>query len=72
MTTLADNRQQRTQILESLQEREKATCTELQQSLNKANEEVHRLRKEKDMNNRNYSEALKKVKEFRILLQEAQ
>ena len=50
LTTLAEDRQQRIQTLESLLEREKATSTELQQNLNKANEELHRLRKEKEMN----------------------
>ena len=54
LTTLAEDRQQRIQILESLLEHEKATSTELQQSLNKANEELHQLRKEKEMNDRNY------------------
>ena len=40
--------------------------------MNKANKEVHRLRKEKEMNDRNYSEAFEKVKKFRILFQLAQ
>ena len=69
LTTLAEDRQQRVQTLESLLEHEKATITELQQSLSKANEELLQLRKEKDMNDHNYSEALEKVKEFRILYQ---
>ena len=47
LTTLAEDRQQRIQILESLLKREKVTCTELQQSLNKANEDVHRGKKKR-------------------------
>ena len=41
LTTLVEDRQQRSQTLESLLECEKATSIELQQSLNKANEELH-------------------------------
>ena len=67
LATLVEDRQQMIQTLESLLKREKTACTELQQKLNKANEELLRLRKEKDMNDWNYSEALKKVKEFRVL-----
>ena len=72
LITLARDRMQRIQTLESLLECEKATSTEIQQSLNKANEELHQLRKEKEMNDQNYSEALEKVKEFRILYQQEQ
>ena len=66
LTTLAEDKQKRIQTLESLLEREKATCTELQQSLNKANKELYRLRKEKEMNDRNYSEALEKVRSLEL------
>ena len=72
MTTLAEDRQQRIQTLESLLECEKNNCTELQQKLNKANEELLRLRKEKDMSNQNHSEALDKVREFRVLFQQSE
>ena len=72
MTTLANDRQQRIQTLESLLECEKNNCTELQQKLNKANEELLRLRKEKDMSNQNYSEALDNMKEFRVLFQQSE
>ena len=61
MTTLAEDRQQRIQTLESLLECKKTNCIELQQKLNKANEELLRLCKEKDMSDQNYLE--KKVKE---------
>ena len=71
MTTLVEHRQQRIQTLESLLECEKVNYTELQQKLNKANEDLLRLKKEKDMSNQNYSEALDKVKEFRILYQQS-
>ena len=70
MTTLAEGRQQIIQTLESLLEYEKTNCIELQQKINEANEELLRLRKEKDMFNQNYSEVLDKVKEFRILFQQ--
>ena len=40
LAILAEDRQQRIQTLESLLEREKATITELQQGLNKANKEL--------------------------------
>ena len=50
LTTLAEHRQQRIQTLESLLEHVKTTSIELQQSLNKVNEELCRLRKEKEMN----------------------
>ena len=45
LTTLAKDRQQRIQTLESLLEREKAISTELQQGFNNANEELLWLRK---------------------------
>ena len=47
LTILAEDRQQRIQKLESLLERKKATYTELQQSLNKANEELYRAKERK-------------------------
>ena len=72
LTILVEDRMQRIQTLESLLEHEKATSTELQQSLNKANEDLHLLTKAKEMNDWNYFEAFEKVKEFKILSQQAQ
>ena len=72
LTTLAEDRQLRIQSLVSLLEHEKTINTKLQQSLNKANKELLRLKKEKDMHDQNYSEALGKVKEFRILYHQSQ
>ena len=62
MTTLAEDKQQRIQTLESLLECEKNNCTELHQKLNAANEELLRLKREKEMSDQNYSEALDKVR----------
>ena len=56
-------------MLESLLERERAACAKLQQNLNTTNDELVRLRKEKDTHDQNYSEALEKVREFRVLFQ---
>ena len=72
LTILAEDRPQRIQTLESLLECERTTSTKLQQNRNKANEELHRLTKEKEMNDRSCSEAIKKVEEFRLLSQQAQ
>ena len=72
LINLAEDRLQRIQILESLLEHERTTSAELQQSLNKANEELQRLTKEKEMNDWSCSEAFKKVEEFRILSYQAQ
>ena len=69
LNTLAEDRQQRIQMLESLLERERAACAKLQQNLNTTNDELVRLRQEKDMHDQNYSEALEKVREFRVLFQ---
>ena len=67
LITLTEDRLQRIQTLESLLERKRTTSAELQQSLNKANEELQRLTKEKKMNDQSFSEAFKKVEEFRNL-----
>ena len=72
MTTLAEDRQQRIQTLESLLECEKNNCTELHQKLNVANEDLFRLKRKKEMSDQNYSEALDKVKEFRALYQQSE
>ena len=72
MTTIVEDRQQQIQTLESLLEREKIIYTELPQKMNKADEELLRLRREKDMSNQNYPEALGKIREFKILYERAQ
>ena len=54
-------------MLESLLERKKTINNELQQNLSKANDELLRLKREKDMHDLNYKEALEKIKEFRVL-----
>ena len=59
-------------MLESLLERERTACANLQQNLKTANDELVQLRQEKAMHNQNYSEALEKVKELRALFQQAQ
>ena len=72
LTTLAEDRLQRIQTLKSLLECERTTSAELQQNLNKANEELHWLINKKEMNNRSCSEVFKKVEKFKILSQQAQ
>ena len=72
LTTLAKDKLQRIQTLESLLERERTTSAELQQSLNKANEELQRLIKEKEMNDWSCLKAFKKFEEFKILSHQAQ
>ena len=64
---LAKERLDKIQSLESQLEKKKATSTQLQQNLNKANEELQQLKKEKESNDRNCSNALKKVKELKML-----
>ena len=51
---------------------EKVISTKLYQNLNKANEELQWLRKEKEMNQRNCSDAFQKVEEFRVLYNKSQ
>ena len=51
---------------------EKTISAKLQHNLSKANEELQRLRKEKEMNDHSCSEAFKKVEEFRVLLNKSQ
>ena len=72
LSTLAEERQQRIQTLESLLECERTACGNLQQDLKTANDELVQLREEKTIQNQNYSEALKKVEEIRALFQQAQ
>ena len=72
LRTLAADRQQKITMLESLLEREKVINNELHQSLSKANDELLRLKKENDMHNLNYKEALKKIKEFKALYQQSE
>ena len=64
---LAEERLEKVKSLESQLKEEKIISTQLQYSLNKANEELQRLRKEKEMNDRSCSETFKKVEEFRVL-----
>ena len=61
---LAKERLGKIKSLESQLKEETMINTQLQQNLSKANEELQQLRKEKEMNDRSYSEAFKKVKEF--------
>ena len=70
--TLAKDQQQRIQMLESLLERERAACANLQQNLTTANDELVQLRQEKTIHNQNYLKALEKVKKFEALFQQAQ
>ena len=53
-------------------EREKTISAQLQQNLNKANEELQWLIKEKEMNDRSFSEAFKKFEEIKILSHQVQ
>ena len=59
-------------MLESLLECERTACANLQQNLNTTNDELVQLRKEKFMHDQNYLVAPEKVKEFRVLFQQAQ
>ena len=51
---------------------ERNNCIELHQKLNSTNEELLQLKKEKEVSNQNYSEALDKVKEFKALHQQSE
>ena len=53
-------------------EKEKTIKAQLEDNLNKANEELQQLKEEKELNNRNYSEALNKVEEFKMLHDKSQ
>ena len=72
LSTLAADRQQRITMLESLLEREKVINNELHQSLSKANDELLCLKKENDVYDLNYKEALEKIKEFKALYQQSE
>ena len=72
MKKLAEERLGKIQFLESQLKEEKTISVELQYNLNKANEKLEQLRKEKEMNDRSCSEAFKKVEEFRVLLNKSQ
>ena len=69
---LVEERLGKMQSLESKLEKEKAISVGLQQNLNKANEELQQLRKDKESNDRNCSETLKKVEEFKVLHDKSQ
>ena len=51
LSTLAEDQQQRIQILESLLERERTACANIQQNLTTINAELAQLRQEKKMLN---------------------
>ena len=51
---------------------ERKKCIDLHQKLSSANEELLQLKKEKEANDQNYSNALDKVKEFRTLHQQSE
>ena len=69
LSSLVEDWQQRIQILESLLEHEKVACTNLQQNLTMANDELVQLRQEKTIQNQKYSDALEKVKKSEALFQ---
>ena len=60
------------QSLVSQLKEEKIISAQIQHNLSKANEELQRLRKEKEMNDRSCSKAFKKVEEFRLLQNKSQ
>ena len=72
MKKLAEERLSKIQSLESQLGREKDVSIQLQQNLNKADEELQQLRKEKEMNDRSCFEAFKKVEEFRLMHDKSQ
>ena len=72
MKNLAEERLSKIQSLEAQLADEKTTSNQLQQSLNKANEELQKLIKEKELSDRNCSEAFKKIEELKILHNKSQ
>ena len=58
-------------MLKSLLEHGKGINNELHHSLSKANDELLRLKKENDVHDLKYKEALEKIKEFRVLYQQS-
>ena len=62
MKKLAKNKLEKINSLEPQLNEEKVTSTQPHQNLDKANEELRRLRKEKEMNDRSCSEAVKGLK----------
>ena len=72
MKKLAEERLGKIKSLESQLKEEKMINTQLQQNLSKANEELQRLRKEKEMNDCSCTEAFKKVEEFILLRNKSQ
>ena len=72
MKKLVEERLEKIKSLESQLKEKQIISTQLQQYLSKANEELQRLRKEKEMNDRSYSEAFKKFEEFRVLCNKSQ
>ena len=64
MKKLAEEKVGKIKSLESQLKEETMINTQLHQSLNKANEELQWLRKDKEMNDHSCSEAFKKVEEF--------
>ena len=72
ITKLAEERLSTIQSLESQLEKEKTIKAQLEDNLNKANEKLQQLKEEKELDNRNCSEALKKVEEFKMLHDKSQ
>ena len=72
MKKLAKDRFEKIKSLESQLTEEKIISTQLQHGLNKSNEELQLLRKEKELNEQNYSEAIQKVEEFKVLYNKSQ
>ena len=64
---LSEERLSKIQSPESQLKEEKTTRAQFEDNLNKANEELQQLKGEKESIDRNYSEAVKKVKELMVL-----
>ena len=72
MIKLAEDRLEKIKSLESQLNEEKIISSQLQQDLNKANEELQLLRKEKELTEQSRTEAIQKVEEFKVLYNKSQ